>query len=438
MLSSLRARIFLLFIGGLSLILMLLLLFLSFEVYKRYNHLYQQQGLNAAEQLGFKTEKLFQLGLYPDELIGYEQLCQATLDSHPAFSYIALVSAQKKILFQAGQLPHDISEDQIRSFSYINEKHLIKQKVAHPSGIEMEIVIAIDHHYELEEVIGLVTSISAYGFIVTIVGLIVVIYFLQTNLVYPISRLVQHIQSTDVTHINSDRDSLSDRKDEIGLVAKAFNGLISKLALSQSSLQRANSELQALTNSLEIRVEQRTRELIEANKRLDSIAKTDTLTGLGNRLQFMETFQQRFKHAQRYEHNFAVLMLDLDGFKKINDHYGHAAGDRVLQAIGSRLLNSFRGDDCSFRMGGDEFIFLVEEYQQRNDLISLVEKLQTQILEPIMFDGEPMPIGLSVGIACLEDQNDIEAHTFLSHADIAMYKAKRSGGGYAFYGSPQG
>ena len=437
MLSSLRARIFLLYIGGISLVTILLLLILSYEVYQRYNELYQQQGLNAAEKLGYKTERLFQLGLYPDELVGYEQLCQDTLDSHSGFSYVALVKPKEQILFQAGKLPHDISEDQIRSLEHIDESHLIITLLEHPSGIETAIVIAIDHHYELEEVIELVSSISAYGFIVTIAGLFIMIYFLQSNLVNPISRLVDHIQKTDVIHIHNNPDSLSDRKDEIGLVAKSFNSLIRKLALSQNSLRRANAELQALTSSLEIRVEQRTRDLIEANKRLDLIAKTDTLTGLGNRFQFMETFQQRFKHAQRFQHNFAVMMIDLDGFKIINDHYGHAAGDKVLQTIGSRLSNSFRDDDCAFRMGGDEFIFLVEEYRKRDDLVSLVHKLQAQILEPIIFDHVQMPVGLSVGIACLEDQSGIEAHTFLSHADMAMYKAKRAGGGYAFYEKPQ-
>ncbi|MGH1463579.1 MAG: diguanylate cyclase domain-containing protein [Neptuniibacter sp.] len=432
MLSSLRARIFLLFIGGLSLILMLLLLFLSFEVYKRYNDLYQQQGLNAAAQLGLKTEKLFQLGLYPDELIGYEKLCQETLDSHPGFTYVALVSKQKKILFQAGQLPHDISEEIIRSVSYTDEHHLIKQDLVHPSGIDTAIVIAIDHHYELEEVIGLVTSISAYGFIITIFGLIVVIYFLQNNLVYPISRLVEHIKNTDVIHIQNVRDPLSDRKDEIGLVAKAFNGLISKLALSQGSLLRANSELQALTHSLEMRVEQRTRELTEANIRLDAIAKTDTLTGLGNRLQFIETFQQRFLHAKRHKHNFAVLMIDLDGFKKINDQFGHEAGDLALETIGYRLRTSFRGDDSSFRMGGDEFIFLIEEYSHLEDLRHFIDKLQAQIIEPILYKKVPLTLGVSIGISRLELCTDVEAHVLLSKADIAMYQAKKAGGGYVF------
>jgi len=432
MLSSLRFKIFALFIGGLSLILLVMLIFLSLEMYERYNKLYHQEAETAAEQLALQTGKLFQLGLYPDELLGYEKLCQATLANRQGLAYIALVSEQE-VLYEAGDFPDDIPRSLLTSSEEVKNDHLIFRRMNHPSGIDTTIVIAVDHHYETKLVIDLIASITVYGLVITCAGILLVIYFLQKNLVFPITQLVTHIQNTDILHISYSRDQLADRKDEIGVVAKAFNDLINKLAASQSSLWRTNSELQALTSTLEHKVEQRTQELLEANRRLDFIAHTDSLTGLGNRLQFMDIYQQRFKQAQRHQHNFAILMIDLDGFKKVNDEYGHAAGDAILKTIGDRFLNAFRGGDYAFRMGGDEFIFLIEEYKDRDDLIIIVQKLQSHILEPVMYEDTFLPVGLSIGIACLEDSYDIEAHTLLSHSDIAMYKAKKAGGGYTFF-----
>lgn len=432
MFKSLRAKIFLLFIAGLAAILVLLMVILSLEVYENYTTLYRQQAEASAEQLKFKTEKLFQLGLYPDELLGYEKLCEDILGDNAAFAYVALIDSEENPFYSAGLPVHegehhhdDSHEDQFF------HRHTVSTPLQHPSGIDTSVVISIDHGYELQKVQELVLQMLFYGFWSSLAGMLVIMYFLRTQLVIPIGQLIEHIQGVDLEHTPPDSE-ITQRKDEIGFVARVFNRIMTRLANSQASYRKANKELQVLAGVLETRVEERTRELKEANERLDIIAKTDTLSGLGNRLQFLETFQQRFKHAQRHQHNFAVLMIDLDGFKQINDQYGHAAGDLVLKKIGQRLKSSFRGGDSAFRMGGDEFIILVEEYDNAADLKQFTQKVIDRILEPVIYEDTQLPLGVSIGVACLENYDEIEAHSFLSRSDVAMYKAKRAGGGFAY------
>jgi diguanylate cyclase (GGDEF)-like protein len=165
----------------------------------------------------------------------------------------------------------------------------------------------------------------------------------------------------------------------------------------------------------------------------------DPLTGLPNRALFNDRLQHGVAQALRYGRTLAVLFVDLDGFKGINDTYGHEAGDTLLRTIAARLGDSTRGDDTVSRYGGDEFLYVLTEVQTERDIVNIAEKIIEAIRVPCdIGSGEQSilaGVGGSVGIAMFP-QHGTTADALIASADRAMYQAKRGKTGYAF--APQG
>jgi diguanylate cyclase (GGDEF)-like protein len=130
-----------------------------------------------------------------------------------------------------------------------------------------------------------------------------------------------------------------------------------------------------------------------------------------------------------------VLFLDLDGFKQINDMHGHDAGDRVLQEVANRLLDTTRDSDSVGRRGGDEFLVLMLEVHDDASAVMLASKIRERIAEPIVVAGLNLSVGVSVGIA-IYPEDALIATDLLKHADAAMYAAKKGGLGVARYLAP--
>jgi diguanylate cyclase (GGDEF)-like protein/PAS domain S-box-containing protein len=162
-------------------------------------------------------------------------------------------------------------------------------------------------------------------------------------------------------------------------------------------------------------------------------ARHDNLTGLVNRAVFVEALKVAIDRAQRYAEAFAVLYLDLDHFKDVNDTLGHPVGDLLLQALSDRLLGAIRGTDTVARFGGDEFALIQTNIAEPLDAGVLAEKLLTAINLPFVIDGNSIRSGASVGIAVFGDDSP-SAESLLSHADVALYRAKAEGRGtYRFF-----
>ena len=142
----------------------------------------------------------------------------------------------------------------------------------------------------------------------------------------------------------------------------------------------------------------------------------------------MESLNRSLALARRQGRRVGLLFLDLDGFKPVNDHWGHSTGDALLQAVAQRLLGSIRESDTLCRQGGDEFVLLVPDVPDLDQLLTLAEKLQTSLQQP--YDDLPVGIRIaaSIGVACWPDHAD-DADALLDAADNAMYRAKREGGG---------
>ena len=158
----------------------------------------------------------------------------------------------------------------------------------------------------------------------------------------------------------------------------------------------------------------------------------DELTGLANRPLFLDRLDQRLREASRTGQPFALLMMDLDGFKAINDSFGHAAGDEVLRTVATRLREQVRQSDTVARLGGDEFAVLLACTAQVDGAEVVAEKIRQAIAEPITVTDSVVDIGTSLGIA-LFPGHGVDAAGLLHAADLAMYRAKRHGGGWAVY-----
>jgi diguanylate cyclase (GGDEF)-like protein len=157
---------------------------------------------------------------------------------------------------------------------------------------------------------------------------------------------------------------------------------------------------------------------------LERLALTDYLTGVANRAEFDRALETEMAHARRTGEAFSVLCLDLDGFKDINDCYGHPAGDRVLCEVATRLKRELRTEDTLSRIGGDEFGLIVRETSPATTL-AMTRRILRSMAAPItLAEGEQVYIGISIGMATYHDGIDSE-YALLAQADSSLYQAKR-------------
>jgi diguanylate cyclase (GGDEF)-like protein len=162
-------------------------------------------------------------------------------------------------------------------------------------------------------------------------------------------------------------------------------------------------------------------------------ATHDPLTQLPNRRLFSERLQHALNLAQRHKRRLAVLFIDLDRFKNINDTLGHGAGDQILQDIGRRLGHCVRESDTIARQGGDEFVVLIEEFDEPQSVVAVAEKILAAVAIPLTLGRKEFHITASIGISTFPDDGD-SLQALLKNADIAMYRAKEQGkNNYKFY-----
>jgi diguanylate cyclase (GGDEF)-like protein/PAS domain S-box-containing protein len=174
----------------------------------------------------------------------------------------------------------------------------------------------------------------------------------------------------------------------------------------------------------------------QAENNLQFFASHDPLTGLFNRTMFNERLQQALAQAIRFERSLAVLFIDLDRFKVINDTLGHNAGDLLLVELTARLRASLREGDVIGRMGGDEFVVLIEGFTEPLDLAEVAKKLIETLSRPFLLYGQEHQVTASIGISTYP-QDGKDAQTLLKNADIAMYRVKEEGkNNFRFY-APQ-
>jgi diguanylate cyclase (GGDEF)-like protein len=217
---------------------------------------------------------------------------------------------------------------------------------------------------------------------------------------------------------------------------------------AQLDRRQAVLELDSIRDSLERTVQERTQDLMSANEtlsaeisereaaeaRAQSLARHDPLTGLANRRHFLEELERRLGLVGGEETAFALMFVDLDRFKPINDVHGHAIGDQLLQVIATRLTSCIRDDSFAARLGGDEFAVLLEGPSGREAVAAAARRILHELSAPILVNGLKLTVGASIGIAlCPEDGDD--AADLLQRGDAAMLRAKEDRGAYKFFDS---
>jgi diguanylate cyclase (GGDEF)-like protein/PAS domain S-box-containing protein len=174
----------------------------------------------------------------------------------------------------------------------------------------------------------------------------------------------------------------------------------------------------------------------QAEANLQFFASHDPLTGLFNRGMFNRRLQQALAQAHRFERTLAILFIDLDGFKLVNDTLGHNAGDALLAEIAARLRATLREGDVTARMGGDEFVVLIEEFGDPAQVGEVAKKVLDTVSRPFVVQGQESQVTASIGISTFPDDGK-DAQALLGNADMAMYRAKEQGkNGFRFF-APQ-
>jgi diguanylate cyclase (GGDEF)-like protein len=214
--------------------------------------------------------------------------------------------------------------------------------------------------------------------------------------------VARDISALQAVLVRALRDELSEKEPE------RFADAVERLADATGAIQAAAVE-----------------ELVRSRSReLESQANTDPLTGLGNLRNLQTELAQMLEMQKRYGHPFGVLLMDIDGLKRVNDSQGHQAGDRVLMQVAMALRRSIRTVDIAARLGGDEFCVLAPE-QESAAATLLGERLASAVVDEVSIGADP-PVGLSIGVvSCPEHGQDAEA--LIDAADRAMYRAKAAG-----------
>ncbi|MDF1884562.1 GGDEF domain-containing protein, partial [Sulfurimonas sp. SAG-AH-194-C21] len=181
-------------------------------------------------------------------------------------------------------------------------------------------------------------------------------------------------------------------------------------------------ELMKVNDSLEEKVYARTKELEDTNKRLNYLAKTDSLTQVHNRYSILEILSHELQRAQRSKSKMSLLMFDIDFFKKINDTYGHDTGDNILRELSTVTLKSLRNIDFLGRYGGEEFLILMPDTSSQ-DALAIANRVKTNITKHLF--SENIEVTISLGLVQLQENESIDE--LLKRADELMYSSKDNG-----------
>lgn len=254
------------------------------------------------------------------------------------------------------------------------------------------------------------------------------------------SERVEDLVEECATELSIVNDALKQELEGTTTQPDIENALVQSEAV-EDKVQLAAEKLSAVNQALHGEVQERhllENQLAEITQREKSAHQSsihDALTGLPNRKLLADRLAHGLEQAKRHNRTLAVMFMDLNGFKTINDTHGHDVGDHVLQTVAARLIENTRADDTVSRHGGDEFVYLMMETQSEEDIRAIAEKIGAAIRVPFEFYAPGRLIGLtvnaSIGVAVFP-QDGATADELVNNADKAMYCAKRGATGYSF------
>ena len=414
-------------------------------------YLHQQQADNArtqahlaAEELASRAERLQALGLELEDFVGFDEQCEAVVRNDRLLRSAAVYGKDGR-RFAASSLGgsagsgawRDARGERTQRVDLEGGTVLVRPILRDRADVQGHAVVQIDGDAVLSATLSRVGWLAVCALSLFVVGLGLQQLVFWRMIGSPLAALVRtadNLRPDTMTEAMAAPAVRGD--DDIGRLYGAFARLMQRVAEARQQLIDQNEHLEAM-------VRERTRQLERANAELANdilrrqeledelrrIVNTDVLTGLASRAFMLPYAERRLQHALRHDSILGVALLDFDGFKSINDTYGHAAGDAVLRVMAARLESVCRKSDVLGRLGGDEFLLVFEGFERPDQVPLMATRLAAQFDEPIEFQGRRLHVGVSIGLA-LHPTDGKTVAGLLAAADAAMYAVKQRGGGF--------
>ncbi|MEJ2361992.1 MAG: EAL domain-containing protein [Gammaproteobacteria bacterium] len=355
--------------------------------------------------------------------------------------YAAIFSPRGNALASYVEKRNTFVSDMINEKNEVDAKHIISRLGKNRQIIHLRYPIIFDKKVLGHFVMGiskvrmqaqsrnqLFSTILASTLFSVLLGFGIYVVF-RIYTLRPIQQLVRGAHR--VARGKLDQDVKVYSHDELGRLAVTFNQMMQHIKQTSQEKDGMLNQIQEMNLSLEKRVEQRTEELEVANQKLEKLALHDSLTNLPNRFCIQDNLNRGIADAKLSGSTFAVIMMDLDRFKEINDTLGHDCGDQLLVAVGRRLQSVLRPTDLIGRLGGDEFAILLPDTDEQGAGI-VAGKIQSALDAPFNLADMAFSIGASLGIAAFPRHGNTTS-ILLKAADVAMYHAKNNKLGYCIY-----
>lgn len=324
----------------------------------------------------------------------------------------------------------DTLSEQLFGANLTITRSLIHSKSMQEVG-KLEIII--DTHLLAQQFFQRSAWVIVSGLILNILLATVLLFLFHKTLSKPLLELISQVSALDPLNPKpSLRVSASHKATELGQLSDQLNRLLSLLNETQVAQQVTESDLRAHKADLEKTVNERTLELQKANSDLETLATIDTLTLILNLRAFNEQAIKELERSKRHAREIAVIVMDIDLFKGINDTYGHAVGDEVLKCFASEVGLHIRQGDIFGRIGGEEFAVLLHDVNQA-EAMSMAERIRNSV-ETMSY---PLPnnelrdslpaITVSMGLTTTDNEQSYDLKVLMLHADRALYQAKEQG-----------
>ena len=306
-------------------------------------------------------------------------------------------------------LVHEESKQKVGELSIILDTHLLAQQFFHRSVLMM--------------VSGIIRNVLLAA---------VLLFLFHKTLSKPVLALISQVSALDPLNPEpSLKVPDSHKGTELGQLSDQLNRLLSVLHETQVAQKLTENDLRTHKADLEVLVNERTVELQKANQELERLATTDTLTQIWNLRAFNEQATKELERSKRHSRDAAVMLMDIDHFKLVNDTYGHAVGDEVLKCFAANVASHIRKGDIFGRVGGEEFALLLHNVDEE-EALSMAERIRGSVesMDSLPADQVPEelpPITVSMGLAATANQQLYDLKHLMLQADKALYLAKNEG-----------